>query len=76
MFDEKPSRFAVNQSGNEQMIRIVLGTVLIAMFFLGTFSWWALLGFVPLITGATGYCPLYALLGVSTVGKPHRVTHA
>lgn len=75
MNDDK-SRFPVNQSADEQMMRIIFGTALIAFFFLGTFSWWALAGFVPMITGAVGYCPLYAACGISTVGGLHRVRHA
>jgi hypothetical protein len=29
---------------------------------------------VLLVTAAVGFCPLYRLLGVSTVGRAHRVT--
>ncbi|MBU2805771.1 DUF2892 domain-containing protein, partial [Acidithiobacillus ferridurans] len=29
-------------------------------------KWWALVGLVPLITGLTGFCALYTLLGIKT----------
>lgn len=47
------------------MIRIIIG----ALAFLAGYyyrSWWGLLGIIPIITGAIRYCPLNALLGVST----------
>jgi hypothetical protein len=28
-----------------------------------------IVGIVPLVTGMTGYCPLYAVLGIDTLGK-------
>jgi len=33
---------------------------------------WGYLGFVPLLTGAYGWCPLYALLRISTIPKTPR----
>jgi hypothetical protein len=35
----------------------------------GPQSPWAFLGIVPLATGLIGWCPPYALLGISTCGK-------
>jgi hypothetical protein len=32
----------------------------------GGIRWIGLIGFIPLITGIFGYCPLYSLFGVST----------
>jgi hypothetical protein len=52
----------------EQWIRIILGLILLSLLFFieGNARWWGLVGLIPLITGIIGYCPLYALLGVST----------
>jgi hypothetical protein len=49
-------------------VRIVLGLALLAVFFTasGPARWLGLVGLVPLVTAAAGYCPLYALLGIST----------
>jgi hypothetical protein len=60
----------------DRAIRIVLGLALLALVFAGPESLWGLVGFVPLLTGLAGYCPLYAMLDFSTVGTPHRVKHA
>lgn len=60
----------------DRAIRIVLGLVLLALVFIGPESLWGLVGFVPLVTGIAGYCPLYGMFDFSTVGTPHRVKHA
>ena len=60
----------------DRAIRIVFGLALLALVFAGPQSLWGLVGFVPLLTGLAGYCPLYAMLDFSTVGTPHRVKHA
>lgn len=61
----------VNEAGWDRIARIVLG---IALLWLGwggvvTGTWGTVLGivgFVPLITGLFGWCPLYALFGTRT----------
>ena len=55
-----------NEHQIERIIRIVLGVVLISLAFVGPANLWFLLGIVPLATGLTGWCPLYAILGIST----------
>ena len=67
---------SVNMGPLDRAIRIVLGLALLALIYVGPHSFWGLVGFVPLLTGIVGYCPLYAMLGVSTVGTPHRIRHA
>lgn len=54
-----------NVGRTEQIIRICLGIVIILA---GIYykSWWGLIGLLPIITGAIRYCPLSAVLGVST----------
>jgi len=53
----------------ERIIRIVAGAGIMSLAFVGPLSLWALLGAVPLVTGLIGWCPPYALLGISTCGK-------
>jgi len=57
-----------NVGGIDRTLRIVVGLVVLALFFVleGNARYWALLGFVPLLTGVFRFCPAYTLLGVST----------
>jgi hypothetical protein len=50
----------------ERGIRVVGGLVLIALAATDTVGWWGWLGAVPLATGLIGWCPPYAMLGIST----------
>lgn len=47
-------------------LRIIVGLALIAWAALAGGPVWAWIGLVPLITGAAGFCPAYALLGFKT----------
>jgi len=53
----------------ERAIRIVVGIGLASLAFVGPSNPWFLLGLVPLLTGLVGWCPPYALLGISTCPK-------
>ncbi len=61
----------VNQAGWERGVRIGVGVGLLAA------GWWApapslwgialkLFGWFPLVTGLVGWCPLYAVFGITT----------
>lgn len=50
----------------ERIIRIVVGGAILSLAFVGPQSPWAYLGIIPLLTGLIGWCPPYALLGMST----------
>jgi sulfite exporter TauE/SafE len=54
-----------NVGDTERMIRIIAGTLilLLGLYFK---SWWGVIGLIPIITGAVRYCPVSAILGVST----------
>ena len=61
----------INESSVDRIIRVVLGIVLLALGWGGvvTGGWGVFLkviGFVPLVTGIVGFCPLYALLKLRT----------
>jgi hypothetical protein len=58
-----------NVGSIERIIRIIAGFVIISLVFVGPQSPWAYLGIIPLATGLLGWCPPYALLGVSTGNK-------
>ncbi|HEX9971256.1 MAG TPA: DUF2892 domain-containing protein [bacterium] len=54
-----------NVGTTDKTIRIVIGIFLIVLGIFGS-KIWVIIGLLPLITGLIGYCPLYALLGIST----------
>lgn len=51
----------------ERIVRVVVGLGVLSLAFAGPRSAWAYLGLLPLATGLVGWCPPYALLGISTV---------
>lgn len=55
-----------NVGGIDRVLRIVVGLVVVSLYFWGPQSPWALLGLIPLVTGLVGFCPAYQLLGLNT----------
>jgi hypothetical protein len=55
-----------NSGGIDRTLRVIIGLVLIALAVTGTVGMWGWIGVVPLLTGAVGFCPAYALLGIKT----------
>ncbi len=55
----------INVGGTERVLRVAAGLGLVAWAVVGG-PVWAWLGIVPLATGATGFCPPYAMFGFST----------
>ncbi len=50
----------------ERIIRVLAGLFVLSLIFWGPQSLWGLLGLIPLLTGLAGWCPPYAMLGIST----------
>ena len=50
----------------ERIIRVTAGLAILSLTFIGPQSLWGLLGILPLATGLAGWCPPYAMLGIST----------
>jgi hypothetical protein len=50
----------------ERVIRVLVGLGLISLVFIGPKTPWGWVGILPVLTGATGICPLYTVLGIST----------
>jgi hypothetical protein len=50
----------------DRVIRVIVGLFILSLLFWGPKSLWGLLGLLPLITAAVGWCPPYSLLGIST----------
>lgn len=57
-----------NEGGLDRILRVVAGLALLALAFVGPKTPWGYVGLVPLLTGAIGFCPLYALIGINTCG--------
>jgi hypothetical protein len=53
----------------ERVVRVVLGLVGISLVFVGPKTALGWFGLIPLLTGVTGLCPLYTVLGISTCSK-------
>lgn len=61
--------FTTNEGGLDRALRVVVGLVLLALFFVypdASWRYWTLIGVIPLLTGLVGWCPLYSILGMST----------
>ena len=66
--------FSTNESNVDRALRVALGLALLALGWGGVVSgvWgqvFKFLGFVPLLTGLIGWCPIYALLKIRTNAK-------
>jgi hypothetical protein len=64
-----------NESMADRGLRVMAGVVLLGLGWggvvtgtLGTIFQW--LGFVPVLTGLVGFCPLYAMIGYNGCKRP------
>jgi hypothetical protein len=55
-----------NEGSLDRLVRVILGSVLLALVFVGPKTLLGLVGIVPLFTGLFGYCPLYRVVGIRT----------
>lgn len=67
----------MNQSDLDRALRIVIGGLMLGAGWAGMASgvWRVALeifGWVPLVTGLIGWCPVYSLLGIRTRGVRER----
>jgi hypothetical protein len=53
----------------ERVLRVLVGVVVLSLVFIGPKTAWGWIGIVPILTGVTGLCPLYTVLGISTCPK-------
>ena len=60
------SFLVTNEGTADRVVRVILGLSLLALTVIGPKTLWGLVGFLPLITGLAGTCPLYSILGIST----------
>ena len=55
-----------NEGNLDRILRLVLGIILLSLVFVGPKTMWGLIGIIPLATAFIGWCPLYAIFGIST----------
>jgi hypothetical protein len=55
-----------NEGNWDRIIRVVIGSILVALVFIGPKTPWGWIGIIPLATGLVGWCPAYRLFGLST----------
>jgi hypothetical protein len=65
LFYSREVEMKANVGRTERIIRVVVGIVIVGIGVVYG-SWWGAVGLVPIATGLTGWCPPYALLGIST----------
>ena len=58
----------LNMGRADRIIRVIIGLGICAIG-LYSKSWWGIIGIVPLITAAIGWCPAYYPFGISTTCK-------
>lgn len=56
----------------ERAVRVIVGLVIVSLVFIGPQSAWGWLGLIPIATGLIGWCPPYAMLGISTCKTPQQ----
>jgi general stress protein CsbA len=66
-----------NEGSVDRIVRLVLGVILILAAYLSgqcsTLTWVVgIVGAIALITGAIGWCGLYAVLGINTCKVPKK----
>lgn len=70
-----------NEAGWDRVLRVGLGLIMLAFGASGWLSEIAsvallIFGWVPLLTAVSGWCPIYSLLGISTVRGERRLPSA
>lgn len=59
----------LNLGAADRALRALLGAIALTLAFTGPRSPWGFLGLVLLGTAVVGFCPIYAVLGLSTRGR-------
>jgi len=54
---------------NDRILRVVAGSVLVFLTFLGVIGVWGWLGLILIVTGLMRFCPAYRLIGFKTTPK-------
>lgn len=55
-----------NEGTIDRTVRVIAGLALIGLAATGSIGAWGYIGVLPLLTGAVGFCPAYAIFGMNT----------
>jgi Na+/proline symporter len=58
-----------NVGSIDRVIRVIIGLVLLGLYFFGPQTPWGLIGIVPVLTAFVGFCPAYLPFKISTLKK-------
>ncbi len=58
-----------NIGSTDKVIRIIIGILLLSLYFFGPQTPWGLLGIIPILTAIVGVCPAYIPFKISTLKK-------
>jgi len=61
--------FVVTEHPVERLLRVLFGLGILSLVFIGPKTAWGWLGLLPVLTGVSGLCPLYTVLGISTCSR-------
>lgn len=65
-----PNLFEKNEGTIDRVVRVLAGLGVLSLVFVGPQTWWGLIGIMPILTGLSGRCPAYSILGVRTCPAP------
>lgn len=55
-----------NVGSIDRIVRVSVGVLLVGLALSGTIGAWGYIGFLPILTGAFGFCPAYLPFGLNT----------
>jgi hypothetical protein len=61
-----------NVGMTDRVVRMYLGVITASLLIYFNSSW-ALIGIPVFVSGIVGVCPLYSIMGISTVKKPEQI---
>lgn len=56
----------------DKILRIIIGLILLSLYFFGPQTPWGLLGIIPILTAIVGVCPAYMPFKISTIKKEQK----
>lgn len=65
VFGREENTVKKNVGSADRWVRSFIGLAIVAAGYFAK-AWWGVIGFVPLVTAAIGWCPLYLPFGLST----------